>query len=106
MERLGEKPSAAKNLLSACAAENLEIAAYRALIAAAPAVGDEETAGVCEEILRDEKRMAAWLMENLPWVVRETLSRTEWRRTIRGAGSKGLWECVVLSCYVGMICAR
>jgi ferritin-like metal-binding protein YciE/glucose/arabinose dehydrogenase len=101
IERLGETPSTAKsllgqmlgagqsvatgafrdevvkNFLSDYAAENFEIASYRALIAAARAVGDEETARTCEQILRDEERMAAWLTENLPRVVRETLRRAE-----------------------------
>jgi ferritin-like metal-binding protein YciE/glucose/arabinose dehydrogenase len=101
IERLGEKPSTAKsllgqmlgagqsvatgmfrdevvkNFLSDYAAESFEIASYRALIAAARALGDEETARVCEEILRDEERMAAWLTENLPRVVQETLHRHE-----------------------------
>lgn len=101
IERLGEKPSTAKsllgqvlgagqsvatgmfrdevvkNFLSDFAAENFEIASYRALIAAARELGDEETARVCEEILRDEERMASWLTENLPRVVQETLRRTE-----------------------------
>jgi ferritin-like metal-binding protein YciE len=100
IERLGEKPSTAKSLLGQMlgagqsvatgmfrdevvknfladfAAENFEIASYRALIAAARAVGDEETARVCEEILREE-RMAAWLTENLPRVVQETLRDAE-----------------------------
>jgi ferritin-like metal-binding protein YciE len=66
-----------KNFLSDYAAESFEIASYRALIAAARAVGDEETARVCEGILRDEERMAAWLTENLPRVVQETLRTAE-----------------------------
>jgi ferritin-like metal-binding protein YciE len=67
----------AKDFPDVAAAESFEIASYRALIAAARALGDEETARVCEEILRDEERMAAWLTENLPRVVQETLHRQE-----------------------------
>lgn len=112
IERLGESPSTAKsllgqmlgagqsvatgafrdevvkNFLSDYAAENFEIASYRALIAAARAVGDEETARVCEEILRDEERdeerMAAWLTESLPRSGDATLTGVETRTGASG----------------------
>jgi ferritin-like metal-binding protein YciE len=60
-----------KNALSDFAAENFEIASYRALIAAANQMGDTETASVCERILRDEQQMAQWLEQQLPTAVRE-----------------------------------
>ncbi|HUH58890.1 MAG TPA: ferritin-like domain-containing protein [Candidimonas sp.] len=57
--------------------EHMEIAAYRALIAAAETVGDLETRRVCEIILPQEEAMAAWLAEQLPIVTREFLERDE-----------------------------
>ena len=46
--------------------ENLEIASYTALIAAAGVAGDTQTQAVCEAILKQEQAMAAWLLQNLP----------------------------------------
>jgi hypothetical protein len=48
------------------AAEHYEIATYTMLITAARACRDEETARVCQEILRDEQEMARWLAQRLP----------------------------------------
>lgn len=97
IERLGDKPSKVKaalgklvasmaaggtgpfhdelikDLLADYAAENLEIASYQSLIIAAREMGDEATAGTCEEILRDEQAMAQAIEEALPVVVREVL---------------------------------
>jgi ferritin-like metal-binding protein YciE len=56
--------------------ENMEIASYTVLIAAARAVGDSETALVCERILEQERAMAAWLLEHLPSTVDQFLSRS------------------------------
>jgi ferritin-like metal-binding protein YciE len=55
--------------------ENLEIATYTALIAAAQTAGDAETVRVCEEILPQEEAMAKWLLENLPELTEEFLVR-------------------------------
>src|SRR3546814_12860689 len=41
--------------------EHMEISAYRSLIAAAEAVGDQQTKQVCQEILAEEEAMASWL---------------------------------------------
>ncbi len=60
-----------KNGLSDFAAENFEIASYKALIAAADQVGDMQTAQVCRQILGDEEQMANWLANQLPVAVRE-----------------------------------
>lgn len=57
--------------------ENMEIASYTALIAAAEALGDTETQRVCEQILEEEKAMSQWLAEHLPEVVREFLVRSQ-----------------------------
>lgn len=62
-----------KNALSDYAAEHFEIASYRALIAAARALGENQVVQVCESILRDEEEMAHWLEQNLPNVVQEYL---------------------------------
>jgi ferritin-like metal-binding protein YciE len=97
IERLGEKPSATKvtlgkimgtvggmgtgpakdemvkNCLADFAAEHQEIASYQALIVGARDLGDEETAGICEQILEEERAMARDLEANLPMIVQETL---------------------------------
>jgi ferritin-like metal-binding protein YciE len=57
--------------------ENLEIASYTSLIAAARAVGDTETQSACEQIIVQEKAMAAWLLEHLPEVTQAFLARSE-----------------------------
>lgn len=57
--------------------EHIEIASYRCLIAAADAVGDTETSRVCQQILKQEEAMAAWLGEQLPQVTRQFLQLTE-----------------------------
>lgn len=57
--------------------ENLEIASYTALIAAAGQAGDAETKSACEQIIVQEKAMAAWLLEHLPEVTQAFLVRSE-----------------------------
>jgi ferritin-like metal-binding protein YciE len=57
--------------------EEMEIAAYKILMAAAEHCGDQETKRVCEGILREEEEMARWLDNRLPLITREYLSRTE-----------------------------
>lgn len=98
-ERLGEKPSAVKDVMGRLAAfgqavggsvasdeivkgamagyvfEQLEIATYTTLIAAAEAAGDPETAQVCRGILKQEEEMAQWLLEHLPMVAQQFLAR-------------------------------
>lgn len=60
-----------KNVLSSYAAENMEIASYQAIKIAADELGDAKTSSACEEIIEDEKRMALWLLEEIPAVVRK-----------------------------------
>ena len=55
--------------------ENLEIASYTILIAAAQAVGDTETQEVCERILEEEVAMAEWLRQHLPQLTQAYLTR-------------------------------
>ena len=62
-----------KNLLADYAAEQFEIASYKALIAAAQAVGEPQIAETCQQILLDEERMAQWIDERLPHVTRSYL---------------------------------
>jgi ferritin-like metal-binding protein YciE len=62
-----------KNALHDYGTEYFEMACYKALIAAAQDIGDQETVAVCQQILRDEEAMAAWLDRQLPGVVTETL---------------------------------
>lgn len=56
--------------------ENIEIATYTTLIAAAQAVGDTATQAACEQILVQEKAMAAWLLEHMPEVTQTFLARS------------------------------
>lgn len=64
------KNAVVTNAISDTAAEHFEIATYTAIITAARCAGDEQTAGVCQQILRDEEEMARWLEEHLPAVVK------------------------------------
>ncbi|HEX9944190.1 MAG TPA: ferritin-like domain-containing protein [Thermoanaerobaculia bacterium] len=64
-----------KNAIGDYASEHLEIASYRALIAAARSLGEQEVVRICEDILRDEEDMARWLESNLPMVVNEYLGQ-------------------------------
>lgn len=58
-----------KLALASFAAEQFEIACYRALRTAALDTGHPDIAEVCEEIIGDEERMAEWLEDNLPETV-------------------------------------
>jgi len=66
-----------KASLASYAFEHMEIASYKALIAAADVCGDMETKRVCEQILAEEEAMASWLAQNLPATVKEFLLRDE-----------------------------
>lgn len=57
-----------KNAISDYAAEQFEVASYRALIAAAEELGDRETVRACQENLREDEEMARWLEQQLPTV--------------------------------------
>lgn len=68
-----------KNALMDYAAEHLEIASYRALIAAAEELGQREVAEICRAILAEEESMATWLEEQIPALTRlmlEEVART------------------------------
>ncbi|MEA1648700.1 ferritin-like domain-containing protein [Nitrospirillum sp. BR 11164] len=66
-----------KGALASFAFENLEVASYTILVAAADAVGDTETRDLCEQSLREEQAMAAWLAEHLPALTKKYLVRDE-----------------------------
>lgn len=55
--------------------EHFEISAYAALVAAAEAVGDHQTASACQTIMKEEQAMADWLRDNLPATTRRYLER-------------------------------
>ncbi|GAA4331435.1 DUF892 family protein [Pigmentiphaga soli] len=62
-----------KGAMASYAFEHLEIAAYTELCAAARTLGDTQTLQTCEEILEEEKAMAAWLGEHLSAVTQRFL---------------------------------
>lgn len=64
-----------KGAMAGYAFEHFEISAYAALIGAAEAAGDNATADVCREILREEEEMAGWLRDHLPRVTKQFLAR-------------------------------
>ena len=64
-----------KGAISSYVFENLEIATYTSLIAAAKTVGDVETQRTCEQILPQEQAMAAWILAHLPQLTEEFLVR-------------------------------
>ncbi|WOD14690.1 DUF892 family protein [Paraburkholderia kirstenboschensis] len=65
-----------KGAMSGYVFEQTEVASYTAQIAAAQAVGDEETVRCCERILPQEIEMGQWRIENLPHIVTAYLSRS------------------------------
>lgn len=64
-----------KNMMMDFAAENFEIAAYEALVAAAQHCDEPAIATVCMEILEQEKRMAQWLHDHLGTVAENYCQR-------------------------------
>jgi ferritin-like metal-binding protein YciE len=101
LERYGEKPNAikgvigkiggmagsvmsapfgdevVKNGLTDFAAENFELASYKALALAAQQAGDLETATVCQQIMTDEQKMANYLDQALPTAVEHAMMKQE-----------------------------
>ena len=67
------KDELVKNALADYAAENFEVASYTALITAAQEIGDQQTAGVCQQILQEDQAMADWLEQNLPTLVQQSM---------------------------------
>ena len=101
LRRLGSSPSAVKDLgakvmafgqaasgvmmsdeivkgaMSCYVFENMEIASYKILIAAAAEMKDPETEGVARRLLAQEEAMAKWLLDHLPTLTSAFLARTE-----------------------------
>lgn len=65
-----------KDALADFGAENFEVASYTALIDAARALGDEQTASACEQIRAQDQAMADWIKQNLGAIVTDTLQTT------------------------------
>lgn len=65
-----------KNALADFAAEQFEIASYRALSEAARQIGEGKVAAVCDEICAQEEGMAQWLEQQLPTAVRNALEQS------------------------------
>jgi ferritin-like metal-binding protein YciE len=57
--------------------EQMEIASYKILIAAAEHVGDQETKRVCDTILKQELAMAQWFAEHAAEITRKFLERDQ-----------------------------
>ncbi|WP_395746117.1 ferritin-like domain-containing protein [Prosthecobacter sp.] len=68
-------------LLSACASEHFEIACFSALRTCAQRLGLSQFALTCGEIIREEKRMAAWLEQHLPKIVSACLDLREMEKS-------------------------
>lgn len=66
-----------KSLVLTYSFESMEAIVYRILVATAEAAGEPDTVTVCEQILQQEERMAEWLREHQPDVVRQYLVRLE-----------------------------
>jgi ferritin-like metal-binding protein YciE len=66
MRGSGGEEKVLKNAKDACATESLEIATYTAIERLARGVGDEETAKLASSILKDEERMLARVMREIP----------------------------------------
>ena len=62
-----------RNFLADYAAQKYQIAFYKVVMAAAADMGDVTTLQTCQEILREEQDMAAWIEREIPTVVRDTL---------------------------------
>lgn len=77
---------AARNVMGEYAYEHMEIAAYRSLVAAAEALGEPEVRRACEQNLREELAMAAWLEARLVPVALGRLGRRPERHPERHSG--------------------
>ena len=65
-----------KGAISSYVFENLEIASYTSLIAAAEMVGDTEGARIFAQIREQEVAMADWALNHLPDVTEQFLTRS------------------------------
>lgn len=65
-----------KNALSDYSSEQFEVASYKALVAAARDMGEQNVVQACEENMREDERMAQWLDQQIPTVVTHALHKT------------------------------
>ncbi|MBL8013153.1 MAG: ferritin-like domain-containing protein [Candidatus Omnitrophica bacterium] len=54
-----------KNFISSCAFENMEVASYRSLVAAAQECGEDQIRLICGQILQQEEEMAQWCTDHI-----------------------------------------
>jgi ferritin-like metal-binding protein YciE len=66
-----------KNALLDYGAEQFEVGAYTALVAAAEELNETEVANLCRQNLQEDEAMATWLKQRLPKIVRRTLREEE-----------------------------
>ena len=66
-----------KNVIAELAAEQFEVAAYTALIAAAEQAGEAEVARLCRLNRGEDEEMAEWLDAQIPIVIAETLKQPQ-----------------------------
>jgi ferritin-like metal-binding protein YciE len=66
-----------KGTLASYTFEHMEIASYKMLISAAGEAGQTDVQRICEENLREEEAMAAWLGNNFRVVTTRFLRRDE-----------------------------
>jgi ferritin-like metal-binding protein YciE len=64
-----------KGSLASYTFENMEIASYQILIAAAETAGQPAIAELCRENLQEEEEMAEWLMEHIPATTAQFMQR-------------------------------
>lgn len=64
-----------KGVMFCYAFQQMGIASYRILIAAATEAGDAETVRICEEIIQDDLDMAEWLYERMPEITQTYMQR-------------------------------
>lgn len=66
---------AVKGAMAGYVFEQMEIASYTVLIAAADQAGDVDTRAICQHILAQERAMASWLLDRLPAITARFLQR-------------------------------
>jgi ferritin-like metal-binding protein YciE len=70
-----------RNTLATYASEHLKIGTYTSLMTVAQALGDQETAGICQQILDDEMGVAHWIERQLPLITEQFLVLRARQRT-------------------------
>ena len=69
------KDEPVKNCLSDYAAEQFEVACYKALVHTAEQLGDMQTAQVCRQIMQEDMAMAQWIEQHMPTVINYELQQ-------------------------------